>query len=70
MTAAVGAVIAWVLYKIIVRGEFDFTVGSATPAPAAAAAKPAPARRATTPAKRPATAAREPAARKPTPRKK
>ena len=66
----VGAVIAWVLYKIIVRGEFDFTVGSATPAPAAAAAKPAPARRATTPAKRPATAARKPAARKPAPRKK
>ncbi|HLG06653.1 MAG TPA: aquaporin, partial [Gemmatimonadales bacterium] len=60
-----GAVLAWVLYKVIVKGELDFTVGSE----AAATAKPAPARRATAPA-RPTTAARKPAARKPAPRKK
>jgi aquaporin Z len=64
-----GAILAWVLYKVIITGDLDFTVGSTSPAAAAPAAKAAPARRATTPAKRPATAARKPAARKPAPKK-
>ncbi len=55
-----GAIVAWVLYKVIVSGDMDFTVGSAsTPAAAAVAAPP----------KKPATAARKPAAKKPAARK-
>lgn len=61
-----GAIVAYVLYKVIVRGELDFTTDS--PAAAAPAAKPAARKPAAKPAAR-KPAARKPAARKPAARK-
>lgn len=56
-----GAIVAWVLYKVIISGDLDFTVGS-NAAPVAPAPKPAAA------AKRAPAAATKPAAKKPTPK--
>src|SRR3990172_8996550 len=52
-----GAIVAWVLYKVIITGDLDFTVGST------AAARPPPPSKPATAAKRPATA-KKPAAKK------
>jgi aquaporin Z len=58
---AAGAILAWVLYKVIITGDLDFTVGSGESAAAAAAPKATSAGKPTTTPKRPATTAKKPA---------
>ena len=66
---AVGAILAWVLYKVIIMGDLDFTVGTGQSAAAAAPVKATrPAKPATT-ARKPATTAKKPATKKPAPKR-
>jgi aquaporin Z len=66
-----GAILAWVLYKVIISGDLDFTVGSTAAAKPVTAARPATAAKPAT-AKKPAAkklparagAAKKPAAKK------
>jgi hypothetical protein len=59
---AAGAILAWVLYKVIITGDLNFTVGSGESAAATVSPKAASAGKPATTPKRPAATTRKPAA--------